>query len=116
MSLRGRLRRLERETVQDSITFELRDGSIARFAEADVWPSCFIHEFERGRRHSSGEDPGVAHPFVEALRQAAPGEIERLVPTQGTIITLWLGEDEIVRGLRERPGPPVVERSPGVYE
>jgi hypothetical protein len=116
MGLRDKLRRLERETAQDSITFELRDGSIARFAEAEVWPSCFIHEYQRGRRHSSGEDPGPAHPFLEALRQAAPGEVERLVPTQGTCLLLWLGEDEIVRGLRERPGPPVVETAPGVYE
>ncbi len=112
MSLRGRLRKLERETAQDVITFELRDGSIARFAEAEVWPSCFTHEFERGRRHFNGEEPGVAHPFVVALRQAAPGEVERLVPTQGTILTLWLGEDEIIRGKRERPGPPATENAP----
>jgi hypothetical protein len=116
MSIKGRLRRLELATTQDVITFELRDGSIARFAEAEVWPSCFSHEFERGRRHSSGEDPGPAHPFVVALRQAAPGEVERLVPTQGTIIELWLAEDQVIRGLRERTGPPVTERSPGVYE
>jgi hypothetical protein len=109
MSLRGRLRKLERETAQDVITFELRDGSIASFAEAEVWPSCFSHEFERGRRHFEGEEPGLAHPFVEALRNAAPGEVERLVPTQGTIITLWLGEDAIIRGLRERTGGPATE-------
>ena len=116
MGLRDKLRRLERETAQDVITFELLDGSIARFAENDVWPSCFMHEYQRGRRHFEGEEPGVAHPFVEALRNAAPGEVERLVPTQGTVLTLWLGEDLIIRGLRERPGPPVTERSPGVYE
>jgi hypothetical protein len=116
MGLRDKLRRLERETAQDVITFELKDGSTARFAEAEVWPSCFVHEFERGRRSDAGEDPGVAHPFLQALRNAKPGEVERLVPTQGTIITLWLGEDEIIRGERERPGPPVVETAPGVYE
>jgi len=105
--LRNRLRKIERATAQDRITFELQDGSTARFQEDAVWPSCFSHEFERGRRHSSGEDPGPAHPFVVALRNAAPGEVERLVPTQGTCLLLWLGEDEIVRGLRERKGPPV---------
>ncbi len=113
MGLRDKLRRLERETVQDMITFELQDGSIARFAEDEVWPSCFTHEFKRGRRHSDGDEPGPAHPFVQALRQAAPGEVERLVPTQGTCLLLWLGEDQIIRGLRERPGPPVVETAPG---
>ena len=81
-----------------------------------MFPECFLHESGRRRRHHSGEDPGPAHPFVEALRDAAEGEVERLVPTQGTVLELWLGEDEIVRGLRERSGPPVRETSPGVYE
>jgi len=72
-----------------------------------------MHEYQRGRRHFEGEEPGAAHPFVQALRNAAPGEVERLVPTQGTIITLWLGEDAIIRGERERPGPPVEETAPG---
>jgi hypothetical protein len=109
MSLRGRLRKLERATARDLIVFEVQDGSTARFQEDEVWPGCFMHECERGRRHFDGEDPGPAHPFVEALRNAKPGEVERLVPTQGTIITLWLGEDEIIRGERKRPGAPVVE-------
>jgi len=114
--LRGRLRKLERETTQDMITFELLDGSTARFSEDEVWPGCFMHEYERGRRSDAGEDPGPAHPFVVALRNAKPGEVERLADTQGTMITLWLGEDEIIRGERERPGPPVTETAPGVYE
>jgi hypothetical protein len=116
MGLRGRLRKLERATAQDLIVFELQDGSTARFSEDEVWPGCFTHEFERGRRSVGGEEPGPAHPFVVALRNAKEGEVERLVPTQGTIITLWLGEDEIIRGERERPGPPVTETAPGVYE
>ena len=75
-----------------------------------------MHEYERGGRYFDGEDPGPAHPFVEALRDAAEGEVERLVPTQGTVLELWLGEDEIIRGERERPGPPARETSQGVYE
>ena len=51
MSLRGRLRKLERATARDVIVFELQDGSTARFYEDEVWPSCFSHEYERGRRH-----------------------------------------------------------------
>ena len=116
MSLSGRLRKLERATERDLITFELQDGSTARFREDEVWPGCFLHEYERGRRHFEGGEPGPAHPFVEALRNAKLGEVERLVPTQGTIIALWLGEDQILRGERERRGPPVTETAPGVYE
>jgi hypothetical protein len=116
MGLRDRLRRLEKDAEQEVITFRLKDGTTARFREDEVFPECFLHESDRGRRHYFGEDPGPAHPFVEALRDAAPGEVERLVPTQGTVLELWLGEDEIVRGIRERPGPPVRETSPGVYE
>ena len=116
MGLRGRLRRLEKATERETISFRLKDGATARFYEEEVWPGCFLHEFERGNRHFDGNDPGPAHPFVEALRGAAEGEVERLVPTQGTVLSLWLGEDEIIRGERERPGPPVRETSPGVYE
>jgi hypothetical protein len=112
MSLRGRLRKLERATARDVITFELEDGSTARFSEDEIWPGCFKHEYERGRRHFSGEEPGLAHPFVQALRNAKPGEVERLVPTQGTIIELWIGEDRIIRGERERKGPPATENAP----
>ena len=112
MGLRDRLRRLQKAAERDTITFELRDGTTARFYEDEVWPECFLHESARW----GAEDPGPAHPFVEALRDAAEGEVERLVPTQGTMILHFLGEDEIMRGERERPGPPVRETSPGVYE
>lgn len=94
----------------------LLDGTVARFRDGEIYPECFMHEYERLRRHFEGEEPGPAHPFVEALRNAAEGEVERLVPDQGTMILHWLGEDEIIRGERERPGPPVRETSPGVYE
>lgn len=107
MGLRGRIKRLIRQTERKMIVFELEDGTTARFYEDEIFPECFLHESARGRRHYFGEEPGPAHPFVEALRKAAPGELERLVPTQGWIISYWLGEDEIMRGERERPGRPV---------
>jgi len=107
VGLRDRLRRLQKATDREMATFRLRDDTTARFYEDEVFPKCFLHETARWKRHYHGEDPGPAHPFVEALRNAAPGEVERLVPTQGTMITLFLGEDEIMRGKRERPGPPV---------
>lgn len=107
MAFRDRLKKLQRRTRKDMITFELEDGTKARFYEDEVFPECFLHESERGRRHYFGEEPGPAHPFVEALRKAKPGEVERLIPTQGWIISHMLGEDEIMRGERERPGAPV---------
>jgi hypothetical protein len=116
VGLRGRLNKLQRAAEREMITFELEGGTTARFYEDELWPECFLHEMERGGRHFGGEDPGPAHPFVEALRNAAPGEVERLVPTQGTMILHFLGEDEIMRGEKERPGLPVRETSPGSYE
>ncbi len=115
MGLRDRIKRLQQATRRNTVTVELKDGSTARFYQDEVL-ECFMHESERGKRHYFGEDPGPAHPFVEALRNAKEGELERLAPTQGTIIFHYVGEDEIIRGERERPGPPVVETSPGVYE
>ncbi len=49
-----------------------------------------------------------------ALRTAT--NLAALMSELGTVLGLWLGEDEIIWGLRERPGPPVRESSPGVYE
>jgi len=114
--VRSWIKRLERGAGQHTITFRLKDGTTARFYEDEVFPECFVHEMERGDRHFGGEDPGPPHPFVEALRNAAEGEVERLVPTQGTMILFFLGEDAIMRGEMERPGPPVRETSPGRYE
>jgi len=114
--MRSWIKRLERDAGQHTVTFRLKDGTTARFYEDDVFPECFVHETERGNRHFGGEDPGPAHPFVEALRDAAEGEVEGLLPTQGTWILFLLGEDAIIRGEMERPGPPVRETSPGVYE
>jgi hypothetical protein len=52
--------------------------------------------------------------MVEALRKAK--NLEALMREHGTLIGEFVGEDEIMRGERERPGPPVRETSPGVYE
>jgi hypothetical protein len=115
MGLRSWVKRLERTSHEDMVEIGQADGSTARFYEGEI-VECFLHEHERGGRNFHGEEPGPAHPFVEALRGAAPGEVERLVPDHGTILLHLLGEDEIIRGERERPGPPVRETSPGVYE
>jgi hypothetical protein len=34
----------------------------------------------------------------------------------GTLLGCFVDEDAIMRGEMERPGPPVKETSPGVYE
>jgi hypothetical protein len=81
VGLRERLRELERLAEREMIAFRLKDGTTVRFYEDEVWPGCFLHESDRGSRHYFGEDPGPAHPFVEALRNAAEGEVKRLVPT-----------------------------------
>lgn len=107
MGLRDRLRRLQRAVEGEAVTLRLQDGTTARLSEEELGRELFLHEWDRGRRHFEGEEPGPTHTFVEALRNAAPGEAERLVPTQGTMILHFLGEDVIMRGEMERPGPPV---------
>ena len=114
MGIGERLGKPQGAAERQTIAFELADGATARLHEDGVWLERFLHGRDRGKRHFEGADPGPAHPFVEALRNAAPGEAERLAKTQGTIILLFLGEDEIMRGGRQRPEPPVRESSPGV--
>jgi len=116
MGLKGRLKKLLKATEHHTFVVRLRDGTEARFYEDELLPEAFVHEFERGRRHSSGEDPGPAHPVIEALRQAEDGELARLVDEYGTMVGILVAEDAIIRGERERPGPPVTETAPGVYE
>jgi hypothetical protein len=113
MGLRDKLRRLERAADEDLITFELENGKVARFAQG-AFTECFLHEYERGRRHYDGEDPGLAHPMVEALRKAK--NLGAVMAEHGTIMGAFVGEDAIMRGEMERPGPPVKEVRPGHYE
>lgn len=115
MGLKDRLRRLTRAAEREMITFELEDGSTARFYENE-FTECFIHESARGRRHYFGEEPGPAHPIIEALRKVSDEEMTRVMSENGTLLGHLVGEDQIIRGERERPGPPVRETTPGVYE
>jgi hypothetical protein len=105
-SLRGRLRNLERAMETELVAVRDEDGTVSRWPLVDdLFREVFLHEHERGNRHFDGEDPGPAHPFVVALRTAA--NLEDLMAEQGTMLGFWVGEDEIVRGVKERPGPPV---------
>jgi len=116
MGLKSRLMKLRKATEHHTFVVRLRDGTEARFYEDELFPEAFVYEFERGRRHSSGEDPGPAHPVIEALRKAEDGEIARLMDEHGTMVGILVAEDEIIRGEQERRGPPVTETAPGVYE
>ncbi len=111
--MRRWLKRLERQADENLITFERKDGTVARFSE-DAFRECFLHEWERGKRHHEGEDPGPAHPMVDALRDAK--DIKAIMKAHGTMMGAFVGEDAIMRAEMERPGPPVKEARPGHYE
>jgi hypothetical protein len=99
---RGRLRKLEREMETEMVAVEHEDGTVSRWPLGNEgFEEVFVHEYERWTQ----EEPGPAHPFVEALRTAT--NLEALMSEHGTVLGHWVGEDEISRGLRERPGPPV---------
>jgi hypothetical protein len=115
VGLRDRLKNIERRARGEAIDIRQRDGTTRRFYEAD-YMECFLHEYERGRRHYDGEDPESAHPMVEALRSTSEADLATLMSEHGTILGLWLGEDEVICGERERTGAPVRGTSPGAYE
>lgn len=104
MSLKSRLRRLEREAEEDLIVLKLEDGTIARFTEEDFKDSL-ISMTERAKAYDEGREVPPATPLTEALRYVT--NLQELVPIYGTWLLMFVGEDEIVRGERERPGPPV---------
>lgn len=108
--LRGRILKLEREMQLELVVVEHEDGTTSRFQE-DAVMDAFLHEMERGRRRHFGEDSGDAHPFVVALRTAT--NMGALMAEQGTVVGLLLGEDMIMRGEIERPGPPVERNDEG---
>ena len=73
-----------------------------------------MQEWERGRRHHDGEDPGPAHPMVDALRNAK--DLQAITRDHGTMMAAFVDEDAVIRGEMESPGPPVKEVRPGHYE
>jgi hypothetical protein len=115
MGLKDRLRRLTRMAERETIAFELENGTTARFYENEFM-ECFLHETARGRRAYFGEEPGPAHPIIEALRKVSDEELTRVMSEHGTLLGQLVGEDQIMRGEVERPGRTVRETSPGVYE
>ena len=115
MGLKDKLRRLTRAAEREMITFEPEDGTTARFYENE-YMECFIHESARDRRHYFGEEPGPAHPMIEALRKVSDEELARVMSEHGTLLGQLAGEDMVICGEVERPGRRVRKSSPGVYE
>ncbi len=96
MGLRDRLKRLTRAAERETIAFTLTDGTVKRFYE-DEFMDCFVHEMARGRRAWNGEEPGPAHPIIEALRHVSEDELERVIKEQGTMLGHLVGEDERIQ-------------------
>lgn len=95
MGLRGRLRNLKQVAEKDLMVIPLHDVSTARFHE-DAFMECFVHESGRGRAHHFGDPVPPAHPLGDALREAE--DLEKIAKKHGTILAMWVGEDEIIRG------------------
>jgi hypothetical protein len=58
VALRDRLRKLQKAAERDAISVRLRGGRTARFYQDELGPDLFLHEWDRGGRHFTGEDPG----------------------------------------------------------
>ncbi len=96
MGLKHRIKRLTRTAERDMMAITLEDGTTRRFYE-DEFTDCFVHECDRMRRAWFGEEPGPAHPIIEALRQVSEAEMERVLKEQGTALGHLVGEDERIR-------------------
>ncbi len=84
-SMRTRLGRLMRKADRKMLSFELEDGSIARFPPS-AFLECLAHEWERGRElRRFGNTTKDAHPLLKALKKAK--DPERLMAEgYGTIL------------------------------
>ena len=96
------------QSLMGSFSSSFGRGTVYRYGP-DAVREAFANFFERLKAEVDGEpDPG-AHPFVEALRKARQGELERLVKKEGSLLEMMLVEDAVFRGERERgvePGLP----------
>jgi hypothetical protein len=102
MGIRDRLRRLRRANEGEMVTFTLEDGTTARFDKDVVFEEALLHESRRWRAGYRGATVGPPHPFVEALRKARAGELERLMADHGVLVGQLHGEDRVLRGEEDR--------------
>jgi hypothetical protein len=96
--LSRRLQKLTQEAEREMIVFELQDGSTARFPK-EALGLAFDHESDRWKRYTPGEDPGPAHPFTKALKEAK--DLPQLMHQYGTCVGLFAGMDAKMREARE---------------
>jgi hypothetical protein len=111
--LANRLRKLQEEAEGYLMAIPQADGTVERF-HADAVMEALLSHYYRGRAHLEGtsyEALAPAHPLVEALRGAE--DLDALAKTHGTIVAFLVAEEEVLRGERERPGPPVTWNAAG---
>lgn len=107
MSLRARLKRAEKVAHVDMIAVPQPDGSVKRFHPDELIPAM-VSSWERMRASLDGEDLPEPHPLLDALYNASEETVEELCEVHGEgMVGFIAGEEQIVRGDVERPGPEV---------
>jgi hypothetical protein len=105
MGLKDKVRRLEQLAEGRLVSVELEDGSVIRF-DPDLIVECFSNVMQRIRADEDEPTP-ERHSFIDTLARVRDKEsFER---DYGNWVGLIVAEDEVLRGLRERRGPPVRE-------
>lgn len=115
MGLKGRLKRAERLSGVDMILVPQPDGSVKRF-HPDALLDALVSSYDRGRAHLEGEPLPEPHPLLQALYSASEETVNELSEAHGMgMVGFMAGEEQIVRGDVERPGPEVTWNE-GEYE
>lgn len=106
MSLRDKVRRIERATETSMSIVPQKGGGAARFPERALLDALAC-SYDRGRAHMIGEPLPAPHPLLYALYNAPEGAVEELASAHGWGISFLAGEEGIFRGDVRRPGPAV---------
>ena len=69
MGLRSRLDRLERDVQEGMISIPQRDGSVARFSQAQL-REAFLRHYDAVRAIANGDTPPQPHPLQRAIEGA----------------------------------------------
>ncbi len=107
MSLRRRIRRAEKTAHVDMIVVPQPDGSVKRF-HPDALIDALVSSWGRIRANLDGEPLPEPHPLLDALYNASEEVVDELCGVHGEgLVGFVFGEEQIVRGDVERPGPEV---------
>jgi hypothetical protein len=107
VSLRRRLRRAEKALEVDWIAVPQPDGSVKRF-HPDALVEAMTSSWSRMRASLDGEPLPEPHPLLEALYNASEKTVGELSEVHGVgLVGFVAGEEAVVRGDVERPGPEV---------